>query len=63
MTLQELSRHPYGHDLTKLVPLITASRLLTNHRGILIIVINRNAGIMKILLKRFRKPQNICLTF
>jgi HEPN domain-containing protein len=34
MTQQELSRRPYGHDLTKLVPLITASRLLTNHRGI-----------------------------
>lgn len=35
MTQQQLSRRPYGHDLTKLVPLMTASRLFTDYRGCL----------------------------
>jgi HEPN domain-containing protein len=35
MTQQELSRYPYGHNLTKLEPLvITHARLFTNYQGI-----------------------------
>ena len=41
MTQQQLSRRPYGHNLTelasltKLVPLVTTSRLFTDCRGLL----------------------------
>jgi hypothetical protein len=41
MTQQQLSRRPYGHNLTelapltRLVPLVTASRLFTDCRGLL----------------------------